>query len=109
MVMGYRNPPTKANIARARADLERTKMAPYLKWYDYGDEIAFSEWFGMLVQEDLARAREAGLKITPAKAISARWLAWLKANRPGTPTDDYWLPTWGAPALTKLRPDSSAA
>ncbi len=108
MVMGYRNPPTRANIERARTELDRAKMGPYLKFYDYGDEIAFSEWVTLLVQEDLARAKTAGLKVTPTQAVSARWLAWLKANRAKTQVGDYWLEKWGPVNLTKMRPDSSA-
>src|SRR5262249_11789874 len=47
MVMGYRNPPTKGNIEKAKLDLARRGMDKHLRFFDYGDEIAFSEWLGM--------------------------------------------------------------
>jgi hypothetical protein len=109
MVMAYRNPPTKINIARAKGELARSGMGRYLRWYDYGDEIAFSEWFRLLVEEDVARAKEAGRRFTPAQVVTARWLTWLKANRPKAKLGDYWLPRWGPLNPEKMRPDSSAA
>ena len=109
MVMGYRNPPTRANIDRARIDLQRTGLDKQLRFFDYGDEIGFSEWFSMLVADEINRARAAGKTLTPAEVVARRWLEWLKANRPNNRIQDYWLPAWGPFSPGKFRPDSSAA
>jgi hypothetical protein len=109
MVMGYRNPPTKGNIDNAKKELAKSGMDKYLLWYDYGDEIAFSEWMGMLVQEEVDRAKAKGKKTTPAEVTAHLWQAWLKARRPSIKAADYWLARWGAVDEAKLRPDSSAA
>jgi hypothetical protein len=108
MVMGYRNPPTKANIEKAKADLARRGLEKQLRFFDYGDEIAFSEWLGMLAQEEMARAREAGVKVSAEQVLAGRWLQWLKANRPKAKLGDYWLAKWGPANLARIRPDSSA-
>lgn len=108
MVMGYRNPPTRANIDRATRDLDRTGMRAHLRFFDYGDEIAFAEWLGMQADDDLAQAKAAGKKIAAKELLAARWVEWLKRHRPRQRLVDYWLPTWGPFTLTAVRPDSSA-
>jgi hypothetical protein len=108
MVMGYRNPPTRANIQQAKVDLARRGMEKELLFYDYGDEIAFAEWIGMMVQEELRKAKEAGKIVTPQQVLSERWTAWLRANRPKESPADYWLPDWGPLNRASFRPDSSA-
>ncbi|HMC65082.1 MAG TPA: beta-galactosidase trimerization domain-containing protein, partial [Gemmataceae bacterium] len=104
MAMGYRNPPTAENIAAAKQELAKNGMAPWLLWYDYGDEIHFSEWMGMLVESEAKQS-----KSKPEEIVARRWQAWLKAKRPGFQAGDYWLPKWGAVDPAKLKPDSSAA
>lgn len=104
MVMAYRNPPTAVNITRARAELEREKMSDYLRFFDYGDEIAFSEWLGMMIEDELARDR----KRTAREVITQKWAEWLKVHRPEQQLKEYWLPTWGPFTLSFFRPDSSA-
>jgi hypothetical protein len=108
MVMGYRNPPTRANIQRARADLARSGREKELRFFDYGDEIAFAEWIAMLGQDEVARAKEAGQTVTPQQVIRTRWTEWLKKNRPNNSPVDYWLPDWGRLDRAGFRPDSSA-
>lgn len=107
-VSNYRNPPTPANIDAARKELAKNGMGQYLLWYDYGDEIGFSEWMGMLTQEEVKRAEAAGKKTTPEEVTARLWQVWLKAHRPGFNPADYWLAKWGAVDPAKLRPDSSA-
>ena len=108
-VSGYRNPPTPDNIAKAKAGLEKNGMAPWLKWYDYGDEIGFSEWLGTLIQYELAQAKAAGKPMTRQAWMSQKWQAWLKQHRPNIPAADYWLPAWGPFDPAQLRPESSSA
>ncbi|MFO0928996.1 MAG: hypothetical protein U0736_18575 [Gemmataceae bacterium] len=108
MVMGYRNPPTRANIDRAARDVDRTGMRPHLRFFDYGDEIAFAEWLTMQAEDDLARARAAGKKVSSRELLAAKWVEWLKSNRPRQRLVDYWLPSWGPFNLGAVRPDSSA-
>jgi hypothetical protein len=108
-ISGYRNPPTAKNIEAARTALARGDMGKYLQWYDYGDEIGFSEWVGMLVDETVARVKAGGQVAKPEQVVQVMWLAWLKEKRPTQKPEDYWLPAWGEPDLTRLRPDSSAA
>ena len=107
-VSGYRNPPTKDNLARARAELARNGMAANVLWYDYGDEIAFSEWLGLLIQDEIATAKAAGQVVSPPQVIGKRWLDWLKTNRPDSRPSDYWLEKWGPLNSILMKPDSSA-
>lgn len=111
MVMSYRNPPTTANIEKARKELEKSGMGPQLAWFDYGDEIGFGEWVGMMTADVVARAKAANTTPapTPAQILNDAWAAWLKKHRPTQKPQDYWLPAWGAFDAAKLRPDSSAA
>jgi hypothetical protein len=107
-VGSYRNPPTKENIARAQADLARSGMAANLLWYDYGDEIAFSEWMTLLIAAEVAKAKEAGQNVSGPQVVGKMWIDWLKANRPDNKPNDYWLERWGPVNATLLTPDSSA-
>ncbi|MFO0879076.1 MAG: beta-galactosidase trimerization domain-containing protein [Gemmataceae bacterium] len=104
MVMGYRNPPTLANIGKARAQVEREGMLPQLRFFDYGDEIGFSEWLGMLTAEVTARDK----RLNARQVVTKLWLEWLKANRPRLQIRDYWLEEWGPVTAEGFRPDSSA-
>jgi hypothetical protein len=109
MVMSYRNPPTKKNIDSARAELARNGLGGQLRFFDYGDEIAFGEWFSMLLADEIARTKSAGKPLTEHEAVARRWFEWLKANRPKARPVDYWLAAWGPFNIARLRPDSSAA
>src|SRR5262249_10830476 len=110
MVMGYRNPPTKANIKVAQADLARRKLdsKKHLLFFDYGDEIGFGEWIGMMASEEVAAAKAKDVKLTPQQVVNARWIEWLKTNRPKNDPKDYWLDEWGQINPASFRPDSSA-
>ena len=67
MVTSYRNPPTKDNIERAAVEVKRIGMGDNLRFFDYGDEIAFSEWFSMLIDDEIALAKSAGKKPCPPR------------------------------------------
>src|SRR5262249_1388454 len=106
---GYRNPPTEANINTASVAAARAKLDKFLRFFDYGDEIHFSEWMSILGDEDAAYVkRKTGNVITPTQALNGRWVGWLQKNRPKLQVKDYWLPAWGPFAAKGLRPDSSA-
>ncbi len=105
---GYRNPPTQENIVKAKADLARSGMAANLLWFDYGDEIAFSEWMSLLIQDEVARAKAAGQTVSPPMAAGKLWREWLKAKRPDHKPGEYWLDKWGAVNIALMKPDSSA-
>src|SRR5262249_24430916 len=53
---GYRNPPTSGNIEQALQTLERNGLKGQLRYFDYGDEVAFAEWMHLLVQGDIDKA-----------------------------------------------------
>ena len=103
MVTSYRNPPTKDNIERTAVEVKRTGMGDQLRFFDYGDEIAFSEWFSMLIEDEISQAQAAGKKLLPAEVVGRRWFEWLKANRSTSRPVDYWLPAWGPFSLARLR------
>src|SRR5262245_9709960 len=108
--MEYRNPPTEANINKAAVALVRAKLDKYLRFFDYGDEIHFSEWMSVRAYEDEPYVkRTSNNVITPTQAINGRWAGWLQKNRPKMQIKDYWLPAWGPFSAKGLRPDSSAA
>lgn len=109
MVMSYRNPPTPENIANAQNQLAKSGLADKLLWYDYGDEIHFSEWLGMMLAPEVAKAKAAGKAVTPADLLARRWQQWIKTKRPWMAASSYWLPAWGAFDPARLKPDSSAA
>ena len=108
MVGGYRNPPTAANIAKAKTELEKSGLGAQLAWFDYGDEIGFSEWMGMMIADTIAQAKAAGTALPKEQVIAEKWNAWLKLQRPGHTARDYWLAKWGDFDPAKLKPDSSA-
>ena len=49
----YRSPPTPENIAIVRATAEKAGALPNLQRFDYGDEIAFSEWIKLIPADQL--------------------------------------------------------
>lgn len=108
MVMGYRNPPTKTNVRNAKVDLARRKLDKHLLFFDYGDEIGFSEWMSMMADEEVAAAKEKKVTLTRQQVINARWIEWLKTNRPKNSPKDYWLDDWGPMNQANFRPNSSA-
>jgi hypothetical protein len=105
---GYRNPPTAGNIAQAKQTLDRNGLKGQLRFFDYGDEIAFAEWMHLRIQGDLDRAKQANKKLKEINVVSQLWVDWLKANRPEAKVSDYWLDKWGPFNPGRLRPDSSA-
>lgn len=102
----YRWPPTAENIATAKATMIKPGAMPYVRWYNYGDEIGFGEWFSYMTAEKQKTLKDA--KLTPQAMIVPLWQQWLKANRPGYKPADYWRTSWGKLDVTKLHPDSSA-
>jgi hypothetical protein len=105
----YRNPPLPGNIERARAVLGRNRMKPYLRFYDYGDEVAFSEWVQTYLEQQETRSRLEGKPPLVGQALLNKlWVEWLKANRPTARLGDYWLDKWGPFHVARLQPDSSA-
>jgi hypothetical protein len=108
MVSGYRNPPIAANIEKAKKELEKSGGGPQLAWFDYGDEIGFSEWMGMMIAETIAQAKAAGQTLTKEQVVAAKWNEWMSKQRPGFNPRDYWLAKWGDFDPAKLKPDSSA-
>jgi hypothetical protein len=107
-VSGYRNPPTKGAITRAKAELERRKLLKHVHFFDYGDEIGFGEWVTMSLDEDVAALKQAGNATATADGwLRGQWIGWLKENRSDQQIKDYWLPAWGPFIARQLRPDSS--
>lgn len=106
---GYRNPPTPGNIAQARQTMERYGLQGKLRFFDYGDEIAFAEWMQLRVQNDIEQAKLEKKTIKPISVLAKLWFDWLSANRPEAKPQDYWLDAWGPFNVGRLRPDSSAA
>lgn len=54
----YRQMPTPENVARVKKAAEENGLLPYVQRFDYGDEIAFSEWLAPIKADDM-RARFA--------------------------------------------------
>jgi len=106
LAMEYRLPPTEANIAKYKDSLTKSGALPYLRTFDYGDEISFGEWFGYLTEEK--RTALNNPKLTVEEMTLPLWQAWLKTHRKGYKPADYWRMSWGKLDLTKLRPDASA-
>jgi hypothetical protein len=104
----YRNPPTPTNLERSKQATASAGMTRYLGWYDYGDEIAFAEWVGLMLEAEAEKAKTAGQRETPELTLRRLWVEWLKANRPDARGRDYWLEKWGPYDPASLRPDSSA-
>jgi hypothetical protein len=106
IAMEYRLPPTDANIARYKDAFTKSGALPYLRTFDYGDEISFGEWFGLLTEEKRAELKNP--KLTVEEMTLPLWQAWLKSHRKGFKPADYWRAEWGKLDLTQLRPDASA-
>lgn len=104
----YRNPPTPGNIERARQTLERNGLNGQLRFFDYGDEIALSEWVQMRIQSDVEQAKSQNQKVKPINVLAKSWFEWLRVKRPDGNFNAYWLEKWGPFNLGRLRPDSSA-
>ena len=102
----YRWPPTPDNIATAKETMIKPGALPFVRWYSYGDEISFGEWFAYMAAEKQQMLKND--KLTPQEMIRPLWQQWLKANRPGYKPADYWRASWGKLDITKLHPDSSA-
>ncbi|MHB0938608.1 MAG: beta-galactosidase trimerization domain-containing protein [Armatimonadota bacterium] len=100
-IMGYRNPPTAANIASGKAAVEKNGLREYVQFYDYGDEIHFTEWTSYMLGE--AKQMDAYKGMTDAQILSKMFAEWLAKNRPGFNPANY-----GAADLASLKPDSSA-
>jgi hypothetical protein len=108
-VTGYRNPPLPINIEAGRTAATRDGMDRYLLWFDYGDEIGFSEWMGYLVQGEIDKAKANKQTLKPEEVTPRLWLEWLNKNRPDKRPSDYWLAAWGPLNPRLLKPDSSSA
>ncbi|HEY7331038.1 MAG TPA: beta-galactosidase trimerization domain-containing protein [Gemmataceae bacterium] len=102
----YRNPPTRSNIEKARQSLERYGLGGQLRFFDYGDEIAFSEWIQLRVQSDIDQAKLQDSSVKPV--LAKLWFEWLHEHRPDANVKDYWMKEWGPFNPVRLRPDSSA-
>jgi hypothetical protein len=67
-----------------------------LRFFDYGDEISFGEWIGMMLDEEIAAAKASGSPLTADQAIRIRWIGWperrivamCKSTRPGARLGD---------------------
>jgi len=104
--MEYRFPPTPGNIAKAKDIMTKSGGLETMRWFDYGDEIGFGEWFTYMVKEKQNAGGAADL--TVEAMILPLWQQWLAKNRPGFKSEDYWRPVWGAFDTVKMRPDASA-
>lgn len=104
--MEYRFPPTPENIAKAKDLMTKSGALQDMRWFDYGDEIGFGEWFSYMVEEK--RKELNNPKLTVEEMILPLWQAWLQKNRKGFAPQDYWRAGWGALTPAKLRPDASA-
>jgi hypothetical protein len=100
-IMGYRNPPSAANIAAGKAAVEQNGLREYVQFFDYGDEIHFTEWTGYMLSE--AKQMDVYKGMNDAQIINKMFSEWLAKNRPGFKPADY-----GAADLASLKPDSSA-
>jgi hypothetical protein len=92
--LAYRQPPSKENVAKVKEAFAKADMLPYLRYFDYGDEIHFAEWVNIAIGK------------APIEPI---WMDWLKTHRPDQKPEAYWLKGWGEFDATKLKPDSTAA
>lgn len=99
-VAGYRNYPSADYITQGKATLAQNGLAQYQQWYDYGDEIHFGEWLGVMGGELTKRPEYQGM--TAEQIFAKLFVEWLTKHRPGFTPQDY-----GAADLTSLKPDSS--
>jgi hypothetical protein len=105
---GYRNPPTRGNIEQARLTLQRFALQGQLRFFDYGDDIPFTEWMQMRLQEDIEQAKLQNRTVKPISVLAKMWFDWLRVHRTDVPLNEYWLAKWGPFNVGRVRPDSSA-
>ncbi|HTU90367.1 MAG TPA: hypothetical protein VMF69_09860, partial [Gemmataceae bacterium] len=105
---GYGNPPTRGNIEQARQALDRYGLNGKLRFFEYGDEIALSEWTQLRVQNEIEQAKLQNIQVKPINVVAKLWFDWLRSNRPESNAKDYWLNKWGPFNVGRLRPDSSS-
>jgi hypothetical protein len=101
----YRFPPTPENVASAKEMMTKSGALATMRWFDYGDEIGFGEWFAYMVAQQQKTSGKTNL--TVEAMILPLWQQWLGKNRPGFKSEDYWRPAWGGFEAAKLRPDAS--
>lgn len=106
-ISGYRNPPTTANVDRAKTRLKNSKQDKNVLWYDYGDEIEFSEWIDWLLQDELERLNRENKRPPEKEVLTEIWKAWLDKRRKNIPVTEYWVGDWGPFNPVRLRPDTS--
>ncbi|NQU11008.1 hypothetical protein HQ590_09475, partial [bacterium] len=104
--MEYRFPPTPENVAKAKDLVTKSDALGEMRWFDYGDEIGFSEWFTYMVQQKRKEENNPELKVE--EMMRPLWQGWLKKHRRGFKLADYWRAGWGQPDAVQLRPDASA-
>lgn len=104
--MEYRCPPIPEYITKAKDLMTKSHSLGDMRWFDYGDEIGFGEWFGYMVQQKRKAENKPDLKV--GDIVRPLWQQWLKKNRPGFKPEDYWRRAWGGLAADQLRPDASA-
>ena len=107
-ISGYRNPPTTANVERAKNRLKNAKQEKNVLWYDYGDEIEFSEWIDWLLQDELERLNRENKRPNEKEVLTEIWKAWLDKRRKNIPLTEYWVGDWGPFNPVRLRPDTSS-
>ena len=92
-------------------DLERAGMEPNLLWFDYGDEIAFSEWVELRVQDDdrPGQSMEADGQARRCDRAICGSTGCRPTGRRAAPRGLLAGRTGGRSTLGLLRPDSSAA
>ena len=106
MAMEYRLPPTDENIARYKESMTKDGSLPYMRTFDYGDEIGFGEWFANMAE--VKKKELNNPKLTVDEMTRPLWVAWLQKNRKGFKPADYWLASWGKLDIAQLHPDCSA-
>ncbi len=106
-ISGYRNPPTTANVDRAKTRLKNSKQEKNVLWYDYGDEIEFNEWIDWLIQDELERLNRENKRPSEKEVLTEIWKAWLDKRRKNIPITEYWVGDWGPFNPVRLRPETS--
>jgi len=97
--MAYRNPPIPANIEKAKTTFDG--RLDQVQWFDYGDEIHFSEWVTHMTNYMVATSAD---KQTKDQIMSDLWLAWLAKNRPGRKAEGDWMKPNSAAATAAANP-----
>ena len=103
----FRNPPTTANIDRAKIRLKNAKQDKNVLWFDYGDEIEFTEWIDWVLQNELERLNRENKRPTEKEVLTEIWKAWLAKRRKTIPITEFWVGDWGPFNHTRMRPDTS--